>query len=149
MKKIPTIFERDPEDRSRVSNVPSPECAWVFNGEGAATRKWDGTCVMLSSGGGWWARRTVRKGKPYPDEFVEVEHDETTGKSFGWEPVANSPFIKQFSEAFRRPAYCDPGTYELVGPDINGNPENKQQHLLIRHGFLSFRERADRVLGVV
>jgi hypothetical protein len=48
MKKIPTIFERDRDgDRSRVVNVINSKCQWVFDGEGVATRKVDGTCCRV------------------------------------------------------------------------------------------------------
>jgi hypothetical protein len=48
MKKIPTIFERDWEgDRSKVLDKKNPECAWVFAGEGKATRKLDGTSCLI------------------------------------------------------------------------------------------------------
>ena len=48
MKKIPTIFERNWDgDRSRVVDKPHRDCAWVFAGEGIATRKLDGTSVMM------------------------------------------------------------------------------------------------------
>ena len=51
MKKIPTIFERDWDgDRSRVLDKPSPGCEWVFNSEGVATRKYDGTCAAIING---------------------------------------------------------------------------------------------------
>ena len=57
MKKIPTVFARDPETNLRyVKDEVTPGCEWVFAGEGVATRKYDGTCVMFD-GDGWWARR--------------------------------------------------------------------------------------------
>lgn len=34
MRKIPTIFLRDPEDMKYVTREPNPACQWVFNGEG-------------------------------------------------------------------------------------------------------------------
>ena len=51
MKKIPTIFERDWNgDRSRVTPRANPACQWVFDGEGVATRKYDGACCMVRDG---------------------------------------------------------------------------------------------------
>jgi hypothetical protein len=41
----------------------------VLDGEGVATRKYDGTCVMFD-GDGWWARREVKPGKTAPAGFV-------------------------------------------------------------------------------
>jgi hypothetical protein len=63
VKKIPTVFRRDPEDMKRVLPEVSPGCEWVLDGEGVATRKYDGTCVRLDEDGKWLARREVRPGK--------------------------------------------------------------------------------------
>lgn len=131
MKKIPTLFVRNPDDRRYVLPEVTPGCEWVIAGEGVATRKYDGTCVMRDAQGMWWARREVKPGKQPPGEFVAVEHDEGTGKTVGWEPAADSPFWRWLLEAVW--ADADPGTYELCGPKINGNPEDFEQHTLVRH----------------
>ena len=47
MKKIPTIFKRDFSNKGSLLNKLNPYCAWVFNGEGVATQKYDGTCVKI------------------------------------------------------------------------------------------------------
>jgi len=143
MKKIPTVFLRDPEDMSRVTDEVNPACSWVLDGEGQPTRKYDGTCVMFD-GTGWWARREVKPGKTAPAGFIVAEHDEVTGKTVGWEPAAQSPFARYLAEAFNdwlgildQPPR-DPvvgATYELIGPKINGNPEGVDGHMLIRHGY--------------
>lgn len=133
MKKIPTLFQRDPEDRAHVLPIVNPECQWVLDGEGVATVKWDGTCVMLDASDDWWARREVKSGKTPPAGWVEVDADDTTGKRVGWEPIGQSPFAKFHTEALRQ-FDGTPGTYELVGPKINGNPGNFQVHELIKHG---------------
>lgn len=143
MKKIPTVFLRDPEDRAHVLDQVNPGCEWVLDGEGVATRKWDGTCVRLDDEGLWWARREVKPGKTPPSYFVPVETDEVTGKTQGWEPITQSAFVKFHAEAVSFDAFghlrtdarrYEAGTYELVGPKINGNPEGFDRHVLIRHG---------------
>ena len=65
MQKIPTLFQRDPEDMKRVLREVNPECQWVLDGEGVATRKFDGTCVMFDHEG-WWVRREIKPGKQAP-----------------------------------------------------------------------------------
>lgn len=40
MKKIPTLFQRDPDDRAHVTRDVNPAAAWVLDGEGIATRKY-------------------------------------------------------------------------------------------------------------
>lgn len=146
MKKMPTIYLRDPETNLRyVKDERHPDCDWVFAGEGRATRKWDGTCVMLDDHGEWWARREVKPGKPEPDGWVEVDSDPVTGKRVGWEPAEQSGFHKFLGEAignFNTNSLdpFKPGTYELVGPKINGDPEGFGDHWLIRHlGVVSLR----------
>jgi hypothetical protein len=148
MKKIPTLFIRDPKDRAHVTRDINPGCEWVTAGEGVATIKWDGTCTLLDEAGDWWARREVKPGKKAPDGFREEQHDEVTGKRVGWEPMANSPFRKFHTEALAMTGPTliaagpmTPGTYELVGPKIQGNPDGFATHLLIRHGWAALSAR--------
>jgi hypothetical protein len=138
VKKIPTVFRRNPEDPRHVTGEVHPECQWVLDGEGVATRKYDGTCVMRGGDGSWWARREVKAGKTPPPGYEPVEIDEFTGKTMGWEPAEQSSFWKFLHEAIptiKRPErWAFPvDTYELIGPKINGNPENVPGHCLVRH----------------
>jgi hypothetical protein len=135
MRKIPTLFQRDPGDRAQVLPEANPTCRWVFDGEGVATRKFDGTCVMLDAQGEWWARREVKPGKTPPPRYVPVQTDEVTGKTMGWEPVEQSAFAKFHAEAVANTVLPESvsGTFELVGPKINGNPERAEVHRLIAH----------------
>jgi hypothetical protein len=135
MNKIPTVFVRDPDDRKHVLPEVTPGCEWVLAGEGVATRKYDGTCVMFD-GTDWWARREVKPGKQPPAEFDEISVDETTGKRMGWEPAEQTGFWKYLAEAVEDdapPKGWQPGTFELCGPKVNGNPEGFQSHVLVRH----------------
>jgi hypothetical protein len=139
VRKIPTVFRRDPDDMRRVLPEVMSGCEWVLAGEGVARRKFDGTCVGLDTGG-WWARREVKPGKATPDRFMPLSLDEATGKTVGWEPVDQSAFARWFREAFEgdpryegiRGGYAH-GTYELCGPKINGNPEGFERHTLVLH----------------
>ena len=142
MKKIPTLFMRNPDDMRHVTREVNPAAAWVLAGEGIATRKFDGTCTMLDAHGQWWARREVKPGKPSPPGYVVEEVDPNTGKTVGWEPMEQSPFVKAWREVMDRfdaiaeyAAPIEPGTYELCGPKVNGNPEALAKHALIRHGI--------------
>jgi hypothetical protein len=147
MKKIPTIFERDWEgDRSRVLKKPSPGCEWVFAGEGNALRKYDGTAVLVDENGDLFKRLELRGGKAPPVGFRQVDDDMNTGKVIGWVPVGFGPEDKWYLDAlpsvvanFDRGGHVstelDEGTYELVGPKIQGNPEKFNQHTLVRHSF--------------
>lgn len=137
MKKIPTVFERDWDgDRSRVLDHVVPGCEWVIEGEGVATQKYDGTCVLID-GGAMFKRHEVRPGKNTPAGFHQIDSDETTGKIIGWVPVGGGPEDKWHRDGYENAlaehgALLD-GTYELVGPKIQGNPEGEDTHTLIRH----------------
>jgi hypothetical protein len=146
VRKIPTLFLRDWDgDPKYVTREPNPECAWVFDGEGEPTVKWDGTCVMLDEEGKWWARREVKLGREIPFGFQLISVDDETGKLMGWEPIGRSSFAKYHAEAVAQSSHeFAPGTYELVGPKVNGNPDRFAGHVLMPHGWapLSLREDA-------
>lgn len=143
MRKIPTVFVRDSENRSRVTPEVNPGCEWVLAGEGVPTRKYDGTCVMFD-GARWWARREVKQGKPEPAGFVALSTDETTGRTVGWEPVEQSAFAKWHAQALAGLAEQEPGTYELIGPKVNGNPEGESGHRLVAHALADVLDVPDR-----
>ena len=50
MKKMTTLFKKDPNDLGRVINEVNPENQWVIDGEGIATRKFDGTACAIING---------------------------------------------------------------------------------------------------
>lgn len=143
MEKIPTLFVRDPDNRAYVLPEVAPGCEWVADGEGTPTRKYDGTCVMFD-GTAWWARREVKPGKKAPAGFRPIHTDQVTGKTVGWEPIEQSAFAKYHAEAVHaaedadypegvRPGPWPLGTYELIGPKVNGNPERCEEHELVAH----------------
>ncbi|MFC7528558.1 DUF5565 family protein [Actinoplanes sp. GCM10030250] len=133
MNKIPTVFLRDPDDRKRTLPEVNPVCQWVLDGAGTPTRKYDGTCVMLDDDGVWWARREVRPGRTRPPGYQAVMTDEVTGKTVGWEPIAQSTYAACHVEAVAAGNEWRPGTYELIGTKINGNPERVDGHRLVAH----------------
>jgi hypothetical protein len=130
MKKIPTIFIRNPQNMRELTDNPHPDCEWVFAGEGTATRKYDGSCCMIKDGI-FYKRREVKKSKTIPKAFIEEQFDKITGKRVGWVPVDETSKEDQY----HREALEDQvdGTYELVGPKVQGNPENYSYHNLVSH----------------
>ncbi len=145
MKKIPTIFNRDWEgDRSLVTEEINPQAKWVFDGEGLPYQKLDGTCCKIQAGK-FFKRREVKKGKEDPAGFILEQHDEITGKRIGWVEVGESKEDKYHREALfasqHRTLMCNndnirDATYELIGPKVQGNPENKESHEIIPHDAL-------------
>ena len=132
MMKIPTLFVRDPTNRAKVTDQVTPGCEWVLAGEGAPTRKYDGTCVMYD-GALWWARREVKPGKTPPPGFTTIGYDDVTGKTVGWEPINQSGYAAVHAEALTPARSWPPGTYELCGPKVNGNPEALPRHMVFSH----------------
>ena len=148
MKKIPTLFERDAYDRRYVTETVTPGCERVFGPGVLATRKWDGTCVMLDAAG-WWFRREVKAGKTVQGEFIPVVTDPVTGKTFGWERPSSAGFDALLEEAIvNARGDLTMGTYELCGPKINGNPEGSSGHVLLPHGALILWECPSDAQGI-
>jgi hypothetical protein len=78
-------------------------------------------------------RRELKEGDVEPAGFELATHDEETGKRVGWVPVGEGNEDRWHRDArAKRPGYGD-GTYELVGPKIQGNPEKYPDHDLINH----------------
>lgn len=143
MKKIPSLFMREDAARGKASHVidrVTPGCEWVLAGEGVATRKWDGTSVLVK-GGKVFARydakvdpRTGERKTP-PAGFVACqEPDPITGHWPGWVP-ARPKEDKWIIEAFAASGEPSDGTYEACGPKINGNAERVNFHCLMAHGL--------------
>ncbi len=139
MKKIPTLFLRE---NGRLTNIINPAAEWIMTEPSVPYRKWDGTCVKFKNNM-WFARREVKSNQTVPSGFQLEEHDPITKKSFGWVSIFNSSFLKYFKEAIELSPYENdlygtnygfiPGSYELMGPKINGNPEKLDNHRLMRH----------------
>ena len=131
MKKIPTIFKRNPGRMQEILTEPHPDCGWVFDGEGVPTRKYDGTCCRVQDGK-LWKRRELKKGQAQPEGFELADYDGATGKTVGWMPVTEAKEDRWHIEAFGDGTLPD-GTYELCGPKVQGNPEGFEKHVLVPH----------------
>jgi hypothetical protein len=144
VKKIPTIFDRDWNgDRSRVVDVPHRDCAWVFAGEGWPTQKLDGTCCLVRDGR-LYKRHEVKPGKAPPAGFEVADHDEETGKTVGWLPVGEGPEDRWHRAALEKWDKLEDGTYELVGPKVQGNAEHHPEHELVAHKTMSLHADVPR-----
>lgn len=136
MKKIPTLFIRDFENDPRyVTRTVNPESEWVVNGEGIATRKYDGTCCAIINGL-FVKRYEIKQGGVAPYGFIPANDvDNNTGKQQGWVEVGNGNEDKWHREAYERLEDKSDGTFELLGPKIQGNPEGMTEHILVRHSL--------------
>lgn len=138
MKKIISLFQRNYEGDHLVRDEVVPGAEWVIAGEGVATRKLDGTSCMVRDGRPY-KRFDAKHGKTPPVGFEPAqEPDPVTGHHPGWVPVGDGPEDRWHREAFQH--WLDSGhpiqegTYELVGPKIQGNPEKWTRHGLVFHG---------------
>lgn len=150
MKKIPSLFKRDfTKPDSPMTQEYTEGTEWVVDGEGVPTIKFDGACCMISPAGRFLKRREIKAKKPIPADFFLEEEDETTGKLYGWMPVTEEPQDKYFREGLENTKKyfkeglrntkgvskeVPPGTYELVGPKVQGGVEGYTEHVLIKHG---------------
>lgn len=133
-RKMTALFEID-RVKHVGTDVINEKSAWVFTEPAVATVKRDGTGVLVTADGEVLVRRSVKKGKRVPEGFRLAEIDAFTGHMFGVEPFAQSSFKTVLEEALLdadKP--LEPGTFELCGPKVNGNPEGFDKHVLIRHG---------------
>lgn len=131
MKKIQSLFQRNYDGDRRVRNEVTPGAEWVINGEGVATRKFDGTCCLMRDGQ-LFKRYELKRGKIAPAGFMPAqEPDAVTGDVPGWLPITEQD--KWHQEALINERPIPDGTYELCGPKVQGNPEGFSRHILVRH----------------
>ena len=142
MIKMPCLFEREFHGRNSFTMLERvvPGCEWVLAGEGAASRKRDGTACWFRDGQLWKRydakrdRKTMEY-KPPPSGAVPcAEPGPTTGHWPHWAPLG--PHDYWHAEAFecQRGELVEGATYELCGPKLQGNPEGLDKHVLLRHG---------------
>lgn len=133
MKKMKTVFVVD-RTCNRATNEVMPGNEWVVNGEGVATIKHDGTSCMVRDGK-LYKRFDLKAGRNMPEGFepCEAAPDANTGHWPGWVPVNDAPENRWHNEAFANGEFED-GTYELVGPKVNGNKYSLTSHALWKHG---------------
>ena len=144
MKKIPTLFKRDQETHL-VTDEITPGCEWVFdNGKVIPTRKYDGTAVLMLHNK-IYKRYDCKEGKIPPLDFIPSQvSDENTGHWPGWVYCDHKDNENKYYYEVLRNMYMESdynpfilianGTYELIGPKINGNPEKIKEHKFIKHG---------------
>ena len=133
MKKIPTLFQR--ASHWSLRDAVTPGCEWVQRGEGRATRKIDGTACATRLGR-LYKRRTLRGGKMVEDFVPSTDYDPKRDKQEGWVPVEEKDryHLEAFKDLEAGFNNVPNDTWELIGPKVQGNPENALTHRLVRHG---------------
>ncbi|WP_221089927.1 RNA ligase 1 family protein [Deinococcus aquaedulcis] len=134
MQKILSLYARNYDTDRRVRDEVVPGAEWVLAGEGVATRKWDGTSCLVRAGR-LYRRYDAKKGRTPPPDFEPAQPpDPVTGHHPGWVPVGEGPDDAHHREAWAAGGPLPDGTYELLGPKVQGNPEGLSSHTLVRHG---------------
>jgi hypothetical protein len=148
MKKIPTLFKRDFTNNGMIIPEYSAGTDWVIAGEGVATRKYDGTSVLIRDHK-MYKRYEYKDCKVPPTDFEEADYDTTTGKHVGWVQVGFGSEDKWHREALiggnpdKVTAQYTDGNYELLGPKVQSNPEHADKHYL--HDFMRNAATYDNV----
>lgn len=88
-------------------------------------------CLMRE--GTLFSRQTLTRGEATPKDFIAVSSDQNSGRKIGWVPAGGGDKDSPFREAFNRLSDVTDGTYELIGPDVHGNPEHARVHRLVFH----------------
>lgn len=144
MKKIISLFMRNYDGDRKVRDELTAGAEWVAEGEGLATRKWDGIAVMVEAGA-VFKRYDAKTGRTPPANFVPAQPspDPVSGHWPGWVPAdgPDSRYIQEAVERAKRTQYLTgipDGTYEVCGPRIGtrhgANPERLAEHILVPHG---------------
>jgi hypothetical protein len=143
MEKIISLFARNYDGDRLVRPEIVPGAEFVIEGKGIASRKYDGTCCLIDDAGELWKRYDAKAGRTPPDGFVPAQEkpDPVSGHWPGWLRVSRvDPADCWHRDAFeeleriRQGIPPAPGTYELIGPKIQGNPERSARHVLLPHG---------------
>src|SRR5699024_699162 len=124
MKKISTLFKKNPENLGRVINEINPENKWVFDGDGIPTRKFDGTSCSIIDGDIYRRYDTKKRRKHHKggtrkqEEGAIIEHHPHCVKCSSDKPHDKNHFLVFMSLKEKKD-----GRYEICGEKVNGNPK--------------------------
>lgn len=134
MKKIISLYQRNYGGNRLVRDEVVPGAEWVIAGEGRATEKLDGTAAAVI-GGRLYKRYDAKRGRTPPEGAIPCqEADPITGHYPHWVLVGEGPEDAAFRDAWDDDSALEDGTYELVGPKVQGNPYGLVRHQLRQHG---------------
>lgn len=147
MKKIPCLFVRefDGPQVARITAEITAGCEWVADRDAIPTIKHDGTACMVQGGvlyKRYDAKVDQRTGKykiPPTGAIPCSEPDPITGHWPHWIAVGQGPEDKWHLQAWKDVSgSLRDGTYELCGPNINGNPYPLARMVWFRHGVRAY-----------
>lgn len=162
MKKISTLFKKNPDDLGRVVNEINPGNEWILK-NGIPTQKFDGTACAIFNGilykryDAKIDKKTGKYKRPIPGNAIPCQKaDLITGHHPHWvycndKDNSNKYHIEAFkllvSETietldgdeltkFANAIIKLEGTYELCGEKVQSNPEKIKGHRLVKHGSI-------------
>lgn len=143
MKKMSTLYIKDPNDLSRIIEEEfDKDNLWVFDKGVKATRKFNGTsCAIIE--GELYKRFDAKKGGKIPDGAIPCcEANLITGHHPHWVKCSRSnPSDKYHWEAYDSQENLEDGTYELIGKKVQKNAEGVLGcHKLVKHGLVEYTE---------
>jgi hypothetical protein len=147
MKKMTTLYKQEfdqlPNNKGRVfsglSQETNTENDWVFTDPTTvAYRKLDGASAAIINGKVYY-RYMSRQRKNTPAQIpvdgipAQPNIDEATQTHPYWVPAEAKGNGKHHYDAFINQPNLPDGTYELIGPSINGNAEHAVTNILVPH----------------
>jgi hypothetical protein len=148
MKKMTTLFKKNPNDLSLVIPEVAPENLWALEDDGVKVyRKWDGMACMIKDGILYKRFDSkVKRGKrqPVPEGAIPCQPEPDSGPAGHWPhwaPVTTLPEDARYREGHKNSWFQHAnGTYELCGPGVsterfvkNDNVERLPELRLIKH----------------
>jgi hypothetical protein len=131
VKKIPTLFLRDYSLKcTPVTDSFNPECQWVFDGEGIATRKVDGINIKVENS------ISYMRITPNTKDYIEADYGRVDNKYVQYALGCYfDSAVAEYSPLYRdvpQSTHFRDGIYEAYGEGIRGNAEKVEGYHVIR-----------------
>lgn len=133
MKKITTLYKKNPHNLALVLNEVNTWNEWVFI-NWIPTRKYDWTaCAIIN--GNLYKRFDLKKNRTLPPNSISCQDpDPVTWHHPHWTLCDRKDKTNKYHfEWYDQLTIKEDGTYELCGEKIQWNPEKIKWHKLIKH----------------
>jgi hypothetical protein len=142
MQKISVVFKTAGKGTKDYRVLPELRegAEWILTDDCEISVKLDGTaCAIIEDR--FYKRFEYKKGIGLPPGAIKCsEYDKVDDNMMFWVPVLKTD--KWYWEGYENTKAVlgvdklPEGTYELIGPEINRNPENSEKHILSLHGSI-------------
>lgn len=119
--RIPTMFKRDPQTRLVIPEL-ADGCDWIFSStKSRVSMMLDGYCfkIVMPPGEPWqfFKRQRVVQNQQIVTNWIPMDKQNPDHKVY-WDAYYDAKIYRE-------------GIYELLGPDIKGNPHNVKENVLV------------------